>query len=428
MSRKIFNQINIICLQGIFLVSLSGCLTRYSTLNTITPSPESLKIGVLAPFTGPDARIGDEFKGAVKMAFEKINYMIGPYHTEIVWIDEQSDPENATRAYEEAVIGQHIQVGLLNSHSSTALAVMDIAAKYKIPHFFGYGATNLINEKFTSDPNKYGYWVAKAWPIPSKLSIAFVSALEDALNTGTLTMPDKGFAIWGEDSDWGRGFGESVKKQFEDSGWHLISEDYVNMDQTDFLPLLNRYKKLNVPLVIGTSTIPPSITAFVKQADDVGLKSLIIANGLGYAGEWYDLTGSSSDYVIDQIPGWTTEKAKSFEADFRNRWGYEPSPSVSGLAYDYTCFFIEILQSTLKDKGRLTSETIFREAQEKLWTGQLTYTDGIIMSKYQYLPETIPDPVVGENAYIFPVIQYLNGKSTIVWPKKWKTGELQIKP
>jgi branched-chain amino acid transport system substrate-binding protein len=50
------------------------------------------------------------------------------------------------------------------------------------------------------------------------------------------------------------------------------------------------------------------------------------------------------------------------------------------------------------------------------------------MSKYQYLPETIPDPVVGENAYIFPVIQYLNGKSTIVWPEKWKTGELQMKP
>jgi branched-chain amino acid transport system substrate-binding protein len=45
------------------------------------------------------------------------------------------------------------------------------------------------------------------------------------------------------------------------------------------------------------------MSAFIKQADEVGLKSLIIADGLGWVGEWYNLTGKSSNFVMDQIPG-----------------------------------------------------------------------------------------------------------------------------
>jgi branched-chain amino acid transport system substrate-binding protein len=305
---------------------------------------------------------------------------------------------------------------------------MEVTAKYKIPHFFAMGATGVVNEKFKSDREKYGYWTTKGWPDPGKLTIAYVTALEDAIKAGTWTPKTKTVAIWGEDTDLGRSFGGEVKKQLEATGWTITSEDFFPTTQTDFSALVARYKSNEVPVLIGTSTIPASIAAFIKQADDSGLKSLIIADGLGWIGDWYKLSGSSSDYVLDQIPGWTTDAAKKFESDYKAKFGKTPSPSAAGLTFDFANFFIKILNVTIEDSGELTRETIYKTAQDKVWTGKLTYTDGIIMSSYDYSEDTIPDPVVGKGHYIFPVLQYSGGVGNIVWPDEWKTTTLQAKP
>jgi branched-chain amino acid transport system substrate-binding protein len=115
----------------------------------------TFKLGVMGPFTGPAAKVGTEFKGSVKMAMENIDYKIGDYKIEIVWIDSQSDPAKATSAYAEAVESKGVQVAMLNWHSSVAAAVMDIAAQYKVQHFFAMGAAAIVNEKYKTDPEKY---------------------------------------------------------------------------------------------------------------------------------------------------------------------------------------------------------------------------------------------------------------------------------
>ncbi len=37
-----------------------------------------------------------------------------------------------------------------------------------------------------------------------------------------------------------------------------------------------------------------------------------------------------------------------------------------------------------------------------------------------------PDLVVDKDHYIFPVIQYFDGKAKIIWPEEWKEQDLQI--
>ena len=172
---------------------------------------EVFKLGVQGPFSGPAARTGEEFKGSVNMAFDAIDWQICQYKIEPVWIDCQSDPAKGAQAYEQAIVQDKIQAGILNWHSSVAVSLMDVVAKYKVPHFFGFGATEVVNEKFTSDPEKYGYWMYKGWPTPAKLSIAYVQALEDAIANGTWKPAEKTVAIYGEDSDWGRSFGGAIK-------------------------------------------------------------------------------------------------------------------------------------------------------------------------------------------------------------------------
>ncbi|MBU1344727.1 MAG: ABC transporter substrate-binding protein, partial [Proteobacteria bacterium] len=78
---------------------------------------QTLKVGVLGPFTGPSAQTGKEFKASVEMAMDTIDYTVGDYKIEVVWVDSQSDPAKASGAYAEAVEGKGIQAGVLNWHS-----------------------------------------------------------------------------------------------------------------------------------------------------------------------------------------------------------------------------------------------------------------------------------------------------------------------
>ena len=389
---------------------------------------EVFKFGILGPFSGPAARTGEEFKGAATMAFDTINWQIGKYKLEPVWIDSQSDPAKATQAYEQAIVQDGIQAGVLNWHSSVAVAVMEVTAKHKVPHFFGFGATEVVNEKFASDPEKYGYWMNKGWPSPYKLTIAYVEMLEAAIADGTWKPESKTVAIYGEDTDLGRSFGNGIKEQLTERGWTVVAEEFFAIDQTEFYPLLNKLKELNPAVIAGTSTAPPSLSAFIKQADEVGLQGLIIADGLGWVGEWYDLTGSSSNYVLDQIPAFATEESRKYAADFQARWNLEPSPSAAGLAYDGSNYFIKMLQELYAQKGELTSEGIYQFVKDNVWTGEWTYTDGIVMDEYKYTAETVPDMVVGEGYYMFPVRQYMDGEGKIVFPADWAEQKLQAKP
>ena len=389
-----------------------------------------LKVGIMGPFTGPSAKAGQEFKDSIQMAMEKIGGKVGDYKLELVWVDSQSDPAKATNAFAEAIERKGVQAGAINWHSSVAAACMDLAAQYKVPWFFGMGAAAIVNEKWTSDPKKYSYWGGKGWPTPAKLDAGIVAFMEDMIKEGKLKVEERKAAIFGEDTDWGRNSGESVKNALIKAGWKIASEDYFALTQTDFYPLLAKWKRANVAFVAGTTTSAASMTGLVKQYDEVGLKAVLFANGLAWVGEWYKLTGKSSNGVVDMQAQFASPAAKAFAKAKKAKFEYEPSAPASGLSYDGFNFFIKLLRRTLEREGELTSATIHKVMVEEINTGKLTYTekDGAIMMKeYKYSPDTMPDAVVGPDYYFFPVVQYEDGVGHSVYPASMKTRDFKAK-
>ena len=402
------------------------CLVVTGMVLTVGAEEKILKVGSIGPFTGPASRVGEEFQDAITMAFDDIGWKVGDYKIEFVWIDSESDAEKAAKAYERAIVRDHIDVGYNTWHSWVSAACMEVASKYEIPHFFSFGAGQIMNDKYKSNPEKYKYWVGKTWPMAEKLSIGYINALETAIAKGIWKPKSQKVLVYGVDNDWGRAFGGAVKKQFEDAGWTVVGEEYVQLGETEFYPLLTKIKRKKVSVAVGSMSDPPSVSAFIKQSREIGVKSLILSDGLGWVGEWYNLTGNASDYVLDQIPQWTTPEARKFRDEFRNRFGFEPGASSAGLCHDTAMFFIKVLKTTLATYGELSTETLMKCAEEQIMTGKLTFTDGLLMAEYKYTPETFPDPVVGKGYYIFPVTQYFDGKAKIIWPDEWKEADLAI--
>ena len=388
------------------------------------------KLGVLGPFTGPAANTGKQFRGSVEMALEKIGGKIGEYNIEPVWIDSQSDPAKATNAYAEACERAGIQAGVLNWHSSVAVAVMDVAAQYKVPHMFGFGATEVVNEKWKKDPDKYSFWGGKGWPVPGTLMNGYVQCVNDAVKNGIFKPKTKKVAIWGEDTDWGRSAGGALKEKFKATGWEIYSEDYFPATQTDFYAMLSKYKSADVAILAGTSASPPNTAALVKQADEIGLTSLMVVDGVGWIGDWYKLMGNASDYVLDMIPQLSSKAAQKWAKDVKAQKGYTVSPSSGGLAYDGIGFMLKILKRTLERDGKLDKAAVHKTMVDEVNTGKLSYTEAdgaIIMKEYKYTAATMPDPVVGPANYFFPVIQYKGGKGSIVFPQAWATKKFEVK-
>lgn len=405
----------------IFIMFVSLSLTG----NAFAKSKE-LRVGVVGPLTGPSARTGVEFKSAVELAFEAIDYKIGDYKVKLIWIDSESDPEKATRAYERAVLRDKIDVGILNWHSSVSVALMPITSRMRIPHFFGIGATGVVNDKFNSNRDRFGYWTSKGWPIPTKTTEVYALALEKEIAKGAWSPKNKKIIIATDDTDWGHSTSKGMKANFEKFGWEVVNQDYIRNGETDFYPLLTKYKRQNASLVIASISAPPSAAAFIKQFKEIGLDSLLVSDGLGDIGEWHQMTGKASNGILDSRGLWASEKGKAFAETYEKKYNNVPSPAGGGLVYDYTRFFIKICNETLKDYGKLDKAVLFKVAKEKLWTGKITFTDGVVMNEYVYKPETLPDPVLGEGKWGFPVIQYVDGKSIVVWPESVKTGDFTL--
>ena len=99
--------------------------------------------------------------------------------------------KKATRTYEEAIVRDKIECGILGWNSEVSLAIMDVAAKYQLPHFYSLSTTKVINEKALTDPDKYSVYVGKWWASPGKTMMGYAEAINEAIEKGVWKVDKK---------------------------------------------------------------------------------------------------------------------------------------------------------------------------------------------------------------------------------------------
>ncbi len=398
------------------IIIATAFLLSFAAMNA--GAEKVLKVGLMGPFTGPSADAGNNIKNSLLMKLDEAGNKVGDYKLEIIFIDSQSDPAKATGAYVEAIERKGMQVGLGGWHSSVAMAVMDQAVKYKIPHMGSMGAAQTINERFNEDPKYKGHWF-KYWSSTFLITELYFDFVNWAIENTSWKPGKKIAALCAEETDWGRDWNKGAKEHLKKFGWEIAMEDYTQIGQTDFYPLLSKYKKAGIQLVTTTNTAAASVSAYIKQAREVGLQALPIVDGLGWVGNWYELTGRSSNGIVDMNVKFTP-RSEDYRQKFEKKYKFKPSPSSGGISYDAAGHFLKLLKRTLELHGKLDSETIHKTMLDEMIPGKLTYgyDDGAIMMKeYKFTEEMYPDPVTDADHWFMPVIQYKGGKAYIIYPK-----------
>ncbi|MCF8070597.1 MAG: ABC transporter substrate-binding protein [Desulfobacterales bacterium] len=414
--------------KGKFFLAIIFCMLLI--FNEVLAAEKVFKLGILGPLTGPAAKSGNEMKDAATMAIEEIGGKVGDYKIELVYIDDQSDPSKGTNAYAEAIERKGVQAGILNWNTAVSVAIQPMLAKYKVPHFFGLGAGKAANDKWASMPPEDRYFFMKGYPIPEKLVAGYVNLLNYAEEKGIWKPENKIAALWGEDTDWGRSLVGGLAKELKESGWKIFTEEYFDLKKTDFYPFINKCNNAGVSLMAGSTTGAASVSALIKQQQEIGFKGLLIADGLGWVGDWYNMTGFASDGVLDMQPQLSSPAQQAWVKKFKERFNYYPGGTSGAMPYDYTRFFIKIAKRAIEKYGELTSETVTKIGREEIVNGKLTfgYEDGALSHlRLGTDASCVPDPKISPTDFFIPIIQYKKGKGSIVFPEDINETELMVK-
>jgi branched-chain amino acid transport system substrate-binding protein len=384
-----------------------------------------IKIALIPPLTGPAAETGKELQDGILFTYNQLKAS-GQIPVKVdgqlrdiqfIWLDSKSDPEEAVKAYTDAIVSQGADILGWNWHSSVALALYQISTKYGKIHFGDVGETQSLSLARVQDPNASRYWF-KAWADPPCYASLFAPGLGNITQAAGYTPKSKVAALILEDSDYGRAMADALKTALTGYGWTVQFYDVFSLSppESDFTPFIAKYMAANVGLVYQISTGLPSMVAFIKQLNDAGYKGLKASFGIGWftPSQWYPTLGAASNYVLSMDSNAVSTPAEAqFIASFNQTYHYLPSAVVTGYwAHD----LFSMLIAGLNQAGTLNSETLRSTLLSMTYQGifmNIKFTENANPSSGCALG---PMEIIASPQYFhFPLQEWYNGTPTAIW-------------
>lgn len=242
------------------------CVTAATLLATIVAPAraEDVRIGFPGPITGPASFLGQQMKWGAEQAADEINKRGGLLGRKLSFVmqDSQCRPADAVSAAEKLVSKDKVDVLLGDLCSGATMAVMPLAERAGKPMIVSISTLPEITEKAGVGGNK---WVFRTVPDDRMLAAVI----------GTQLAKTKTIAFLAEDTDYGRSAIKLVKERLG-ADTQVVSEDYVKNTETDFLPMLTKFRS-SKPGALAIYMLDQQGFNFMKQYTQFGLTIPLVA-------------------------------------------------------------------------------------------------------------------------------------------------------
>ncbi len=289
---------------------------------------DAIKVGVVGPRTGTAAATGQAFDEGIKLATEYVNSKGGVLgkKLEVVFEDTAGAPDKAASGFERLVTRDKVVMVLGESHSSSALAEIEVANRLKVPF--------IVSEAWADDITAKNYpYVFRAGPSNSGVvmhSIAKWVQFEKF----------KKAYIIAENTDWGIGIGKLTEQAMTKAGVQFESMITETKSQDHYIELtkIKAYK----PDVILAYIYGIGLHYFVAQAGETGVSpKAVILDGAGPPSLWPDFWKNVGDYgnlecfvssMHEKVE--LTDLAKYFREAYTKTFGKAPTDYKSRSIFD----------------------------------------------------------------------------------------------
>lgn len=116
-----------------FVFCLDGCDQKPA----VKPSGKAIKVGIIAPFSGPVFTYGEESLKGIRVAMQLQPYLQNGSRIELVVADDQNDPALTVSWLKKLVEKENVSAIITFSSSKPVLAIAKVADKYQTPILAG---------------------------------------------------------------------------------------------------------------------------------------------------------------------------------------------------------------------------------------------------------------------------------------------------
>ena len=237
--------------------------------------PETVKIGLVGPRTGPLALFYGEMAWAIEHAKKATNNSItinGTKHPlEIVAKDSQSNPNRASEVAQELILKDKVHVVTTFATPETVNPVADQCELNGMPCVSNDDPLESFFFGRKGDPKKGFEWTYNfffAGHSLIKCNAAAWARVQTNRNLGVL---------WANDDD-GRVFAKVMPPALKEAGFNVIDPGRFDLPSSDYTPEISKFKAENAEVVFAV--IPgPDFTVFWNQCAQQGYKPKIVTAG-----------------------------------------------------------------------------------------------------------------------------------------------------
>ncbi len=322
---------------------LSGC----------TGMPKStIKIGLEGPMTGDYAEEGKGFENALKLLVEQTNAAggINGQQVELIVEDDRGDPKEASLVADR-LVSKKVAAVIGGYNSSATEPASAIYNREGILHVTPSStATRLTTKGYTQF-----------------FRVCFLDDRQGLFAAEFITkvLGHKNVAVLHDNSTYAQGLAEWTKKYLEERGAKVVFFDAINPKDNDFSPTLTKIKGANPESIYFTGYYAQG-GLLLKQAAGVGLKTQWIGGNAMNNPDLIKIAGieNAKGVLVTSEPlpsDLDYPEAKKFNADYKAKYGKEPSSVWTVMAADAFRVIKQAVEATKTTDTKKLAEYLHKD-------------------------------------------------------------------
>ena len=297
----------------------------------------SATIGFMGAQTGPNAQLGINISNGVELALEQHNAKSGVTQVKLIKYDTQGDPTQATNQAKKALTDKVVAIvgPAFSGESKTSDPIFEEAG---IPNI----SPSATNAKLAQNGWKFWHRVLANDDVQGPGDADFIAK----------TLNAKTAAVIDDQSEYGKGLADAVRKQLATAGVKVAVNDSINPDASSFSSTVNKVKPAN-PDVVFFGGYYSAAGKLVKQLKDGGVQGTFMSgdgtldaqfiNGGGAAANGALLSCTCSSAV-----GSTDPAVQKFAADYKAKFNVDPA-TYSAEGFDATNAVLQAIDAGKTD-------------------------------------------------------------------------------
>ncbi len=273
-----------------------------------------VKLGHVAPMTGPQAHLGKDNEYGARLAVEELNARgleIGGATAkfELLAEDDAADPKQGAIVAQKLVDAK-VQGVIGHLNSGTTIPASKLYSDAGIPQISG----SATNPKYTQQGFKTAFRVM-ANDVQQGKALG-----EFAAKQGVKTV-----AIVDDRTAYGQGLADEFRKAAAAAGIKVVATEYTNDKATDFKAILTKIKSTKPDLVFFGG-MDAQGGPMNKQMKELGIKAKFLGGDGVCTPEFMKLGGEATEGNYCSLPGMPLEKlakGPEFKDKFNKKFGTE---------------------------------------------------------------------------------------------------------